>query len=373
MVAELTLDVWNQLESDLPRLVDAKRELLLALDGVAEAADHERMVRAQDLAQRFLAVRSLGLLRDMPEEDRAAVYQRSNVGAADVETLLTSVSRSQVQTALRRVLPASFRPPTPYDSAVFDPFAYDDYRELIRAWIWARPGRSQSLLARRAGVSRYAVAMILAGERHIPLASAHAWTDALGLSADGARYFELLVEAESPIPLAERRMARRRAAAMANGAVPLPMELLSKWFVPVILEMSAISGFQLTPEWIGPRIWPPVSEDELADACQQLNGVAERGWRLERTPSPVLDGFHDDAQQASLDLAARALWELRPQDQYQISFVTAVPRRAWQDLRQRFNRLFDDLHTLSEEDGSPDSVVHVGLQAFFNTREVDDG
>ncbi|MCB9678034.1 MAG: TIGR02147 family protein [Alphaproteobacteria bacterium] len=267
----------------------------------------------------------------------------------------------------------------------FDPFDHAEYRPLIRAWIGARPARSQTLLARRAGVSRSMVAMVLAGERDLPLASAETWADALELEDDGRAYLLLLVKADSPISLDLRRQARAQAAALRDSHYALrptlrQAQLLGRWFVPVILELVRAGRASLDPEWLAARIWPEVTADEVDETVRALReaGIVteEDGtMRIDHRPIATNRQLSDELSRTGrqyhhvqLEHASRALDEQPPETRWVGSLAVAVDGSRIEEMQQALHRFQLEVIEPFRADAGADTVVQVSLQLFARTR-----
>lgn len=262
----------------------------------------------------------------------------------------------------------------------FDVFDHDDYRTLLRAWIAAAPRRSQAMLARLVGVSRSTVAMVLAGERDLPLAQADRWAHAVA-EGQAQLYFVALVRADSPVSLDLRRHARAEAASLrdahrAHEASIEQQRLLGLWFVPVIVELARTSACQLEPAWLHTRIWPEVPLDQLTSALAALYelgvlstdehgavNVDPRAWttgtQLEGDEvSRIARAYH----QVQLEHATRALEEQRSETRFVGSMTVAVDGTRLPDLIAALQRF--QLDAVQPFRSEPTEVVQVSFQLF---------
>ena len=273
--------------------------------------------------------------------------------------------------------------------AEFDPFAHDNYRTMLRSWIGAKSGRSQTALSRRIGVSRSTVAMVLAGERSIPLSAAGTWSEGLGLDRDERAYFSLLVRADSPLSLDLRRVANAQAAAIRKARAALKpsirqARLLSTWYVPVILELARSSDFQLCAKWLRPRLWPEVPFDELEATCNELQQtgmvvmsgstakVDIRPIATERELSGELSRLGTEYHQTQLAHAGHALEQLPAERRHFGSLTVAVQADEIPALVQAIHRWQLEVIEPFREVAGGDSVVQVSVQVFERTnRQID--
>lgn len=270
----------------------------------------------------------------------------------------------------------------------FDPFQHRDHRELVRAWIGARPSRSQTSLARRVGISRSFVAMVLAGERDLPLAAIDTWVEALELQGAAEAYFKALVRADSPLSLELRRTARQQAEAIRDHerAIRPTIEqarLLGLWFVPVVLELARSNpDFVLDPGWVAGKLWPPVELDEVAPVLEALveTGILrqeEGGVRVDPRPfasdvqlsdelSRIGKRYHRD----QLEHALRALDEQGAHRRWVGSIAVAVEEHRLDELREALLRFqLEVIEPFRARDCTGAKVVQVGVQLFERQRE----
>lgn len=271
--------------------------------------------------------------------------------------------------------------------APFDPLDHDDYRALVRAWIAADGRRSQAGLARRVGVSRSTIAMVLNGARDIPLAAARQWAKALSLPTDQARYFAALVRADSPVSGEIRQQARAqlRSARAARKARVVTLEqarLLGRWYVPVIFELSRTVGFELDAAWLCARVWPEVPRAEMEVAVRLL---AELGIvRLDDDGEVIVDRrpFVTEQQlpdefsrigtayhHAQLEHAGQALDTQGPATRHVASLALALERTRLPELIEALHRFQIEVVEPFRTPVNADAVVQLSVQCFVRTPE----
>lgn len=267
----------------------------------------------------------------------------------------------------------------------FDPFDFTEYRALVRSWIEARASRSQASLGRKVGVSRSTVAMVLAGERDVPLSRATSWASALDLVDEARAYFMLLVRADSPVSLDLRRLARTQAAAVRDAQLALrpslqQARLLGRWYVPVILELSRTEGFRLEPAWLTEKIWPEVELGELADTVDALVGLGilrvrdgvtvvdhppiSTNRQLTEELSKIGRAYH----RTQLEHASVALEEQSSEVRHVASLAVAIDANRLPELRTALHRFQLEVIEPFRVSAGGDTVVQVSVQLFSRTR-----
>ncbi len=256
------------------------------------------------------------------------------------------------------------------------PYEHANYRTVLRAWLSGPPRRSQERLARSIGTSRSAIAMVLKGDRNIPLSQARAWGEGLGLSTpEELTYWEALVRAEHGESLALRRAARLHVRAVrefltARRPDADAASLFGRWYAPGVMELSRQPGFDPEPAALAARLWP---EGEACEVEAALTGLRDAGLL---GPGPVATDqeIEGDLAQAArtyhaaqLDHARAAMDTFSSDERYLASLTVGI--RA-EDLP----KLVATLHRFQLEVVEPhrsdraDSVVQVSVQVFPRTR-----
>lgn len=260
----------------------------------------------------------------------------------------------------------------------FDLYDHDDYRAALRAWLDARAGRpSLRTFAGRAGCSHPLVVAILGGKRALDLDRVEAFTTALELEADEARYFRDLVLAEAAPDEEARSHARARATAtrrfqLAGRVGRRMVAVFSAWYVPVLLEIAAQPGFDPDPRTLGSRLLPPVDPEAVAAALELLveTGclVREPGGRL--TPrrnwwvteheiaDPTLSAAICHNDQWLLRRGADALQTLPSSQRHVTTAILGVPPSLLPEVKRRLGAFQLELMSLCESAPPGPAAIH---------------
>jgi uncharacterized protein (TIGR02147 family) len=249
-------------------------------------------------------------------------------------------------------------------------YDHTNYRSVLRAWL-SEKRRSQTRLAKLVGLARSTVAMVLSGERHIALAQARAWGEAIGLG-DGEElaYWEALVRSEQGETLALRRAARLHVRAMRDyRSAQRPSDevagLLWRWYVPVILELVKLPDFRLEAAWLHERLWPEVDEEVLEIVLHQVQATGLLGGSV-ATERELSGGLAEMARLyhiSQLDHAKEALDKLPSTERYLASVTVAVRRDRMRELLDSIHRLHLEVVEPHHTD-TPDTVVQLNVQLF---------
>lgn len=162
-----------------------------------------------------------------------------------------------------------------------DIFRYDDYRPFLLDWFKVhkrRTGRKgTSDFARLAGCTPGHVRNIVTGRRSLQSSFIEGFARALGLSADTAVFFGLLVRHAHPMSAAERLQTGREMKALqqrhdgtapaakrgrprkAPAPAPENKAAWSEWYHPVIRALACCQGFNDNPTWIADCLLPAIS------------------------------------------------------------------------------------------------------------------
>lgn len=269
-------------------------------------------------------------------------------------------------------------------------YAHTDYRGLLKAWISSHARRSQATLARKVGVSRSLVAMVLAGSRGITLDTAWAWAKALTLDGEHRAYFEALVRKEHGETLALRKAARlhvRAARDHWNARRPTPglRRLFGDWTVPVLLELARVGALRPSDE-LAATLWPPTEPEELdqtLEALEAAGALERRAGRLRAAERPLAtprDLGEEDAafarayHRAQLAHAEQALEELPADTRHLGSVVVAVDPARLPELRQALHRFhLEVIEPYRVVEHEAPAVVQVSVQLLPRVQGVQQG
>lgn len=268
----------------------------------------------------------------------------------------------------------------------FDPYAYDNYRAFIDAWLASKPNLSQAWLAGRAGMSKAFVNMVLRSTRDLALHDARSWADAMSLDDDTRRYFEALVSAEHAPSLQLRRAARlhvdatrahHNARVVGGEAEPW----IGSWVHVSVISLAHQKGFSRDPAWIAERLWPDVSLQEAEDAVTTLIDlgvlVQREDGRWGAHPEPLRTAWQIPPEQAGhaakrlhkdeLDHAALSLDTYTGERRFVASLSLPIRADQLQELIRTAQRTHLDLVEPFRTD-DPDAVVEVLLAIYPRTR-----
>ena len=173
-----------------------------------------------------------------------------------------------------------------------DIYDFDDHRKFLERWLRAKKSRSVRALALRIGCSPAYVTMVRKGTRTLNVDHARQWGEGLLLGVHELDYWEALVHAaHAPNEEDRRRAGRRVRAVQAFREACLTdsmVRMRANWLVGVVYEFAGCAGFRMEPAWIAPRLRPPATEEEVADALEvltEMGALSVRDGVMTRSPS----------------------------------------------------------------------------------------
>lgn len=265
-----------------------------------------------------------------------------------------------------------------------DVFQYLDYRAFLRDFYAHQKGRGRGFshrsFSKAAGLgSPNHLKRVMDGERNLSPEMATRFASACGLETDAARFFCELVTFNQATTVEERQV--RYAALRSHAGFRRAQKLdtahaayHSEWYIPAIRELVASRGFREDAEWIGQRLVPAVSKDEVQKAFALLLDLGLLGrdadGRLVQTEAVVSTGVETrgvhivNYHRTMMDCAIRSV-DLVPREHRDISALTlCISRSGLEHLKSRVQAFRKELVGLEAADGRRDVVVQVNLQVF---------
>ncbi len=258
-----------------------------------------------------------------------------------------------------------------------DVFGYGDYRAFLQDWFkvhkrqTGRKGTSD--FARTAGCSPGHVRNVVVGRRDLQAAFIEGFVRALGLSAEDATCFGLLVRCAHPMSSADRMQAARDLRALQQRhapAQPQPKrgrpkkvvaqpaqpesvsEHYTEWYHPVIRALACCAGFQDNPTWIAASLRPAISPLQVASFLRQDEGKPAVKPRL-----PITAPFGDPRAVAYHRQALRtARWALHNGEHERGKFAaatTSLRPEQLKRLQQEIARFEADIEEIFRKAAQP--------------------
>lgn len=263
-----------------------------------------------------------------------------------------------------------------------DLFAYMEYREYLKDFYAWRKGEKATFslryIGQKVGMDDSYVSKVLMGERHLPIAKIHDFTNLCSLKGRHAQYFEALVlfgrakTDEERKPFLDKLVRLR--AVKGHSLEAHQQKFYSKAYYTAIRALMSLSDWRDEYDEIGRRVDPPLRGSVVRDAIEFLLqiGLIHRNESgiLEPTEHHIRSGKPFDRaavkvfQQEMLELAKRSL-SVHSVDSRDFSTLTvAVKKETIADIRSLVAECRDAIRKRIEQDEDPDTVFQINVQVF---------
>jgi uncharacterized protein (TIGR02147 family) len=173
-------------------------------------------------------------------------------------------------------------------------------------------------------------------------------------------------------------MERISAIRRIEGATKIEGEsyrYLSRWFCPVIREMSMHPDFRCNPEWISVRLTPPISVEEAKEALQILSDLDMLDIRSE-TDFTTKDGSLSTSLQVQglavnnyhqqmLHLAQESVMRFIEHERHILGVTVSINSSQIPELKKELNIMVARILDLCESSKQQkDQTIQVGLHMF---------
>ena len=265
-----------------------------------------------------------------------------------------------------------------------DIFRYLDYRAYLRDWFDSRkaanPRFSHRGFSRRVGQkSPSLLADIVSRRRNLTPELIEAFVPVLGLRADAARFFGLLVELDQADSADRRNDAFGQIAATRRFREARQIEgdsfrYLSNWYIPAVRELARRPDFCPEPGWVSRTLNPTITPAQARTALEVLHSLGmlveqEDGWAQAEgavtTPSEVVGLAVHNYHHGMLQLAQEAITRHRPQDRHFMAVTVCIPEALMPRLKDELNAMTERLLDLCDgASGEAERVYQIHLHTF---------
>jgi len=273
-------------------------------------------------------------------------------------------------------------------------FDYLNFREFLKDAYAAQKKSNKKFsfryFSQKAGfLSPNYLHMVMNGIRNLTKDCLPKFAKALELNKRELRYFEALVSFNQAKEPEAKSYYLGVLNALRKDKVGKPlhdhqMELLSKWFYPVMMELVSLPHFEEDPNWIRKQFGGKVSTKEAREALDSMFKIGllvrDESGRLRRTDAHLTTEeevrntaaytFHHQM----LSLARDTIFKVRG-DKREISGVTmAVSEKQFMEVK-RMVQDFENtvLSYLSDNPDVPGNVFQLNVQLFPVTGEGSGG
>ncbi|MBN1654538.1 MAG: TIGR02147 family protein [Deltaproteobacteria bacterium] len=271
-----------------------------------------------------------------------------------------------------------------------DVFRYLDYRTFLETFYRTKKphGYSYRKFSQRAHLrSPNYLKLVIEGKRNLTAAMASRFADACGLHGDAKEYFEKLVEFNQARSTEDRNRAYHQLTSFSRYRRAQKLEVAhgqyhSKWYLPAIRELAARTDFKNDPNWIAPRLLPPITSREAAQALELLLrlGLLQRddtGRLFQGSPvlttGPETKGLHIVSYHKSMMIkAAESIDIVAPSERDISSLTMCLGPGGLNKLKEQIQAFRNELIKLAETEPDPRQVVQLNIQLFPLSKRDDD-
>ena len=267
-------------------------------------------------------------------------------------------------------------------------FEYTDYRSFLKDFYETKknlnPQYSMSSFTRRAGLgesSRGYLKLIIEGKRNLTTHTLRRFSEALGLAAKDALYFENLVYFNQAKTGKDRDFYFQRMAISASGQESKQFELLrsqyqyhSNWYYVAVREIAGLASFKEEPSWISNQLRGKISSKQAQEALTHLErlGLLRRhsGKLIQSEPlvkytggqfNNIIQKFHGEM----IDRAKESLVEDSYEERNASCVTLSCDHARLAELKKRIDQFRDQVTTeFGVGSKSPDAVIQVNVQLF---------
>jgi len=272
-------------------------------------------------------------------------------------------------------------------------FEYSDYRAFLKAMFQYRkettPGYSHRYFARMAGfASPNFLKLVIDAKRSLTSTSISQVAKGFKLKKPEREFFENLVYMNQAEDLAEKDHYYRKMITLSpRGSIKkidqAQYDYFSRWYLPVIRELSVFGDRSQTAEQIAGRLNPPVRIKEVENALDRLMQLglirkdAQGRWEqtsalLSTGPevkSVLIANFHREM----IRLADTAI-ERFPAEKRDITALTlSIGKDRLPELKEKITEFRQEILKSFAGDTEPDQVIQINIQVFPVTRTTPKG
>jgi uncharacterized protein (TIGR02147 family) len=268
-------------------------------------------------------------------------------------------------------------------------FDFLDYRGYLRdSYAYRKatnPRFSENAFALAAGFgknSRGYLGLVVKGKRNLTAKSIVGFSQALGLNAREALFFENMVHFCQSESEKERVYFFERLKIAAQGENSRPIALLdshlrflNEWHLVVLREMVNLADFKEESAWVSRRLSGRITHDKVLEGFNDLLALGllrrENGKLVQSDPVMIFKDDKNNFKNSALlhrDFAARASEAMVGQDYEKRAaqlITLTVPKKRFEDLRREMRDITETLlkkYGSNTTDNAPEHIVQMGIQ-----------
>jgi uncharacterized protein (TIGR02147 family) len=272
-----------------------------------------------------------------------------------------------------------------------DIYTYIDFRKYLEDYRESKkrddPGFTHAYICHRLGQrnSKSYFANVVNGIKPVTAEFANRFIELLGLNADEAAYFRVLVNYNQTYNPKEKEYYLdhliKRAATQDRLILKNEYSFYKEWYHSVVRAIIDIIDFKDDFAAMARMIVPPISVREAKDSIRLLDAMNlikrdDKGFFRTTEKSIKTDDYvHDDLivqyQLKCLDVAKTALLN-KPRQAYDVSTnVISISEDALKKIQKRLRQFREEVRALvHNDDKKADRVYQLDIQLLPNTKTI---
>jgi uncharacterized protein (TIGR02147 family) len=265
---------------------------------------------------------------------------------------------------------------------------HENYRSFLKSVLAEKKRRnsaySMRALAQHVGITQAGLSQVLSSKRNLSPAKALQIAEKLGLGAEEAEYFCLLVQFESTKDhqlreAVERRLLKIHPARKSTDLSGEVFRMISDPYHYTILLLTKVKGFEFKPARIARRlginrydldaaIARLIKLDLLEESPPGSGRYRETNDDLQfhsEIPNQALRSYH----RQMLTKAIESLETQTPQEKVMSSEQVVLAKEDLNEARKLAKEFYARIAELSKRAGPKTDVYNVGVQVFSLTHE----
>ncbi|MAE22082.1 MAG: hypothetical protein CMK92_06590 [Pseudomonas sp.] len=260
-----------------------------------------------------------------------------------------------------------------------DIYSYYDYRDFIHDYYENRKLKNKRFSLQafglRVGHSKMSVKYVIDKKRHLSLDSLREYAKVMDLHGCQRDHFELLFRFSKAKNNEEKNILFSKVLKSKNKKFKSKfldensLDYFSKWYYPVIAELSYVEGFSLDIEVIRKALNFSVSYKEINEALvflKENNFLKDSGNsdQMIKVPDELRSFIYKNYVLKTIELSKLAVEKLPPQKRESFNLTVSLSNERYEIAKKMIQSFRHELHQVLANDEECDRVIQVNLHMF---------
>ncbi len=260
-----------------------------------------------------------------------------------------------------------------------DIYSYYDYRDFIHDYYENRKLKNKRFSLQafglRVGHSKMSVKYVIDKKRHLSLESLREYAKVMDLHGCQGDHFELLFRFCKAKNNEEKNILFSKVLKSTNKKFKSKfldensLDYFSKWYYPVIAELSYVEGFSLDTEVIRKALNFSVSYKEINEALEFLkenNFLKDSGSydQMIKVPDELRSFIYKNYVLKTIELSKLAVEKLPPEKRESFNLTVSLSNERYEIAKKMIQSFRHELHQVLANDEESDRVIQVNLHMF---------